>query len=67
MRGRFREYAGVHGIPLGATIPFDDRVRLADLAGTPLLDVEAGPAVREIGRLAASLVSPAVDSRTTNE
>lgn len=50
-------FAAAHGIPLVATIPFDDAVRLADPAGTPLLDAKESKAVTEIDRLAGWLLA----------
>ena len=38
------------------TIPFDDRVRLADLSGAPLVE-SSGAAVAEIDRLAGWLLT----------
>ena len=51
-----RQFAAAHGIPLVAEIPFDDAVRLSDLAGTPFIDVGGSTAVREIDRLAGWLL-----------
>jgi CO dehydrogenase maturation factor len=50
-------FAAAHGIPLVATIPFDDAIRLADLAGTPAIDAPASVAVSEIDRLAGWLIA----------
>ncbi len=50
-------FAAAHGIPIVATIPFDDAVRLADLAGTPLIDAPPNAAVSEIDRLADWLLA----------
>ena len=50
-------FAAAHGIQLVATVPFDDAVRLADLAGTPLVDAPANAAVAEIDRLAGWLLA----------
>ena len=54
-----RAYAERHGLALAAEIPFDEAVLQADLRGEPLLDVGGtdAPAVREIDRLAESLVA----------
>ena len=52
-----RGFAAAHGIPLVATVPFDDAVRLADLAGTPLIDAPANAAVAELDRLAGWLLA----------
>jgi CO dehydrogenase maturation factor len=51
-------FASRHRLPLAARIDYDDAVRLADLAGRPLLE-HAGPgspAVRAITGLAEALV-----------
>jgi CO dehydrogenase maturation factor len=50
-------FAAVHSIPLVATIPFDDAIRLADLAGTPAVDAPSSAAVFEIDRLAGWLIA----------
>ena len=50
-------YAAAHGIDLVAAIPFDDGVRLADLAGTPIIDSAPGAALTEIDRLAGWLLA----------
>ena len=50
-------FAAAHGVPVIGSIPFDDAVRLADLAGTPLVDAPANAAVSEIDRLAGWLLS----------
>jgi CO dehydrogenase maturation factor len=50
-------YASAHGIPLVASIPFDDAVRLADLGGTALIESPANAAVAAIDRLAGWLLS----------
>jgi|SRR5919201_6155812 CO dehydrogenase maturation factor len=52
-----KTFAEAHGIPLVASIPFDEGVRRADLAGRPLVDAEAGAAVSEIDRLAGWLLA----------
>ena len=49
-------FAAAHAIPLAATIPFDDAVRLADLAGTSLLDATPNAASAELDRLAGVLL-----------
>lgn len=49
-------FAAAHGIPLVAMIPYDDAVRLADLAGTPLIDAPANAAVAGIDRVALWLL-----------
>jgi CO dehydrogenase maturation factor len=50
-------FAAAHGIPLVATIPFDDAVRRADLAGTPFVDAQPNAAVSELDRLAGWLLA----------
>ena len=52
-----KSFASTHDIPLVATIPFDDAVRRADLAGRPLADGEPSAAAEEIDRLAAWLLA----------
>ena len=52
-----KAFAAAHGIPLVATIPFDDAVRLSDLAGTPFVDAQPNAAVAEIDRLAGWLLA----------
>ena len=52
-----RTFAAAHGIPLVATIPFDDAVRLSDLAGTPFVDAQPNAAVLELDRLAGWLLA----------
>jgi CO dehydrogenase maturation factor len=49
-------FAAAHQIPLLTTIPFDDAVRRADIAGTPLADVAGSPALAAINRLATELL-----------
>lgn len=51
-------YAERHGLILAAEIPFDEIALQADLRGVPLLDAGGtdSPAVREIDRLAESLI-----------
>ena len=51
------QFAAAHGIPLVATIPFDEAVRRSDLAGTPLVDAQPNAAVSEIDRLAGWLLA----------
>jgi CO dehydrogenase maturation factor len=50
-------FAAAHGIPLVATIPFDDAVRLSDLAGTSFVDAQPNAAVVEIDWLAGWLLA----------
>jgi CO dehydrogenase maturation factor len=50
-------FAAAHGIPLVATIPFDDAVRLSDLAGTPFVDAQPNAAVSALDRLAGWLLA----------
>ncbi len=50
-------FAAAHGIPIVASIPFDDAVRLADLAGSPLVDARPNEAVAAIDRLAEWLLT----------
>jgi CO dehydrogenase maturation factor len=52
-----RAYAAAHEIPLVASVPFDDAVRHADRAGTPLVDLPRSTAVSEIDRLAEWLLT----------
>jgi len=52
-----KAFAAAHGIPLVATIPFDDAVRLADLAGTPFADAQPNAAASELDRLAGWLLA----------
>jgi hypothetical protein len=52
-----KAFAAAHGIPLVATIPFDDAVRLSDLARTPFVDAQPSAAVAEIDRLAGWLLA----------
>jgi len=52
-----KAFAAAHGIPLVATIPFDDAVRLADLAGAPFVDAQPNAAVSELDRLAGWLLA----------
>ena len=54
-----RSYATAHGIELVAAIPYDDAVRLADLAGAPIVESTPGAAVSEIDRLVGWLLSDA--------
>jgi len=55
--GAVKAFAAAHGIPLVATIPFDDAVRLADLAGTPFVDAQPNAAASELDRLAGLLAN----------
>ena len=50
-----REFAAAHALPLAADIPFDERVRKADLAGRAAIDEFESPAIKAIERLAALL------------
>ena len=52
-----KAFAAAHGIPLVATIPFDDAVRLSDLAGMPFVDAQPNAAVVELDRLAGWLLA----------
>ncbi|HWK09259.1 MAG TPA: hypothetical protein VNR64_04370 [Vicinamibacterales bacterium] len=49
------DFASTHDIPTLVSIPFDDRIRRADLEGTPI--AEGSPAVSAIERLAAGLLT----------
>jgi len=50
-------FAAAHAIPIVASVPFDDAVRLADLRGTSVLDAPSNAAVPAIDRLAGWLMS----------
>ncbi len=53
-----REFADAHDLAIAAEVPFDDRLRKADLAGRAPLDVADSPAVAAIALLAAALTAP---------
>lgn len=54
-RDAVRGYAERHGIEIAVEVPFDDRVRRADLSGTAPIDDGGGPAVAAVGSLAERL------------
>lgn len=52
-----REYAGAHGIPVLAEIPYDDGLRHSDLEGSAPIDAPRLPSVRAIESLADRVLS----------
>ncbi|MEO7274916.1 MAG: hypothetical protein ABIX28_25030 [Vicinamibacterales bacterium] len=53
-----REFAAAHGLSIAVEVPFDDRIRKADLVGRSPIDVADSPAVAAISTLAAMLTAP---------
>lgn len=52
-----RDFAGRHGLPVAAVVPYDDAVVAADEQGIALIDFRAAaPSVAAIRRLAAELL-----------
>lgn len=52
-----REFAAAHDLSIAAEVPFDDRIRKADLAGRAPIDVPDSPVVVAITSLAARLTA----------
>lgn len=52
-----RDFAGRHGLPIAAVVPYDDAVVAADERGTALIEYQPGaPSVTAIRRLADELL-----------
>lgn len=52
-----RDFAATHELTIAAEVPFDDRLRKADLEGHAPIDVRDSPAVAAITALAARLAA----------
>lgn len=53
-----QEFAAAHDLSIAVEVPFDDRIRKADLAGRSPIDVADSPALIAITSLAARLTAP---------